>query len=529
MERNTMRPKPTVLVILDGWGVRDTSANNAIASAKTPNYDDWWKNRPRAVVQTCANYVGLPRGQMGNSEVGHMNLGAGRIVFQDFTRISNAVEDGSFLTNPAVVATCRAAAAAGGAVHIMALLSPGGVHSHTDHMLAAVKAADLQGVKRIFVHGFLDGRDTPPRSALEYIDAFEKGLKAVGAGRLATITGRYWAMDRDKRWERVSQAYDALTLGRGAFTAESARAAVEAAYGRDENDEFVKPTVIVADGQPLGPVNDGDAILMMNFRADRVREISQAFIAPEPGSDDGSGNAPFEGFKRQKKVRLSGFLTLTLYAESLKGVAVAYPPQSLTRLLGEEVSRLGMKQLRAAETEKYAHVTYFFNGGVEEPFPGEDRLLVPSPKVATYDLKPEMSARELTDQVVERIKSGKYDLIVLNYANPDMVGHTGFFDAAVRAIEVVDECLGRVASAVLEAGGEMLITSDHGNADQMLEESTGEAHTAHTNNPGPFIYLGHRKAVLESGSLCDVAPTLLDIMGMEIPDEMSGRSLITFN
>ncbi|MBF0176610.1 MAG: 2,3-bisphosphoglycerate-independent phosphoglycerate mutase [Magnetococcales bacterium] len=513
-----MRPKPMVLVVLDGWGFRSETANNAIHAARTPHFDHWMQSRPHALVETSAGHVGLPDGQMGNSEVGHMNLGAGRIVYQELTRISLAVREKTFHKNPALVEGIAKAVAVGGAVHILGLLSPGGVHSHTDHMLAAVQTAKENGAKKIFVHGFLDGRDTPPRSAVEFVADFEKGLQAIGAGRIATICGRYYVMDRDKRWERVVQAYDMLTQGKG-FTAPNGLAAVKAGYERGEDDEFVKPTVILENGAALGTVQDGDTILMLNFRADRVREISHVFTDPTEGP------TAFKGFPRERLPRLAAFVTLTLYDESLQNVAVAFPPERLTELLGQEISRHGLKQLRAAETEKYAHVTYFFNGGEEAPFPGEDRLLIPSPRVATYDLQPEMSAAQLTDAVLERMQGGQFDLVVVNYANPDMVGHTGKFDAAVKAIETVDQCLGRLATAVLASGGEMLITADHGNADQMVDENN-QPHTAHTNNPAPLIYLG-RKATLSNGALCDVAPTLLRLMGLPQPAAMTGHPLVT--
>ncbi|MEO5366581.1 MAG: 2,3-bisphosphoglycerate-independent phosphoglycerate mutase [Magnetococcus sp. WYHC-3] len=504
------RPRPTVLVILDGWGVRTESTFNGVAQAQLPHYNRWWNEAPHATVETCAEHVGLPDGQMGNSEVGHMNLGAGRIVYQDFTRITKSVREGTFKDNPALAGAVARARSNGGAVHIFGLLSPGGVHSHTDHLLAAVALARDAGVQRILVHGFLDGRDTPPRSALEFIADFESGLARLGAGRIATLCGRYWAMDRDKRWERVQRAYDMLTAGTG-LSAPDAMSAVQAAYGRDENDEFVQPTVI----GPAAPLADGDVVLCMNFRADRVREITAALTEPA-----------FDGFPRSQWPKLADYVTLTLYAESLQHVSVAFPPQRLTRILGEELSRLGLRQLRAAETEKYAHVTYFFNGGEETPFPGEDRLLIPSPKVATYDMCPEMSAVELTDRVLEQIASAQHDFICVNYANPDMVGHTGIFPAVLQALATVDLCLGRLAEAVLARGGQMLITSDHGNADMMVEPTTGQPHTAHTNNPGPLILLGRDDRRLDNGRLCDVAPTLLALMNLAAPPEMEGRSLL---
>ncbi|MBF0110713.1 MAG: 2,3-bisphosphoglycerate-independent phosphoglycerate mutase [Magnetococcales bacterium] len=516
-----MRPKPMTLVILDGWGIRDTRDNNAILLANTPNYDQWLRECPHSKVETCAGHVGLPDGQMGNSEVGHTNLGAGRIVYQDFTRINLAVKNKSMHTNPALLSVIEKARKANGTVHLMGLLSPGGVHSHTDHFLAVVEAAHAQGIKNIFIHGFLDGRDTPPRSALEFIQDFEKGLATIGAGRIVSLSGRYWVMDRDKRWERVVKAYDMLTQGIGQNAA-TATEGVKNAYARDENDEFVLPTVI-GDGDPMHTrVKDGDAILMMNFRADRVREISHAFLDPRQGP------GAFTGFERKVVPQRLGYFTLTQYEEGLAGVAIGFPPENLTRILGEEIANAGLKQLRAAETEKYAHVTYFFNGGEEKEFPGEDRLLIPSPKVATYDLKPEMSAIELTDAVLPKIEGGLYDLIIINYANPDMVGHTGIMTAALKAIETVDQCLGRIAAAVRKAGGEMLITADHGNADCMLEETTGQPHTAHTNNPAPLIFLGRPGVQLANGALCDVAPTILTLMGLPQPKEMTGTSLVHF-
>ncbi|MBF0371329.1 MAG: 2,3-bisphosphoglycerate-independent phosphoglycerate mutase [Magnetococcales bacterium] len=514
-----MRPKPMTLVIMDGWGIRDERDHNAIFHAKTPHFDHWWQTRPHALVQTSGGHVGLPDGQMGNSEVGHLNLGAGRIVYQDYTRINLAIKNNTFQTNPALTSSIEKAVAVGGAVHIMGLLSPGGVHSHTDHLLAAVESAAKLGAGKILVHGFLDGRDTPPRSAMEYISNFQAGLDKIGAGRIATLCGRYYAMDRDKRWDRVQLAYDMLVAGKGEVASDPL-SGLQAAYDRGEDDEFVQPTLILADGTPPQSVSDGDAVLMLNFRADRVREMSHAFLDPEEG--DGA----FTGFKRSLRPQLSAFLCLTLYDETLQNIQVAFPPERLHDILAEEVSKRGWRQLRAAETEKYAHVTYFFNGGEEAPFPLEERLLIPSPDVATYDHQPAMSAQELTDRVIEKLGQGSFDLVVVNYANPDMVGHTGDFEAAVKAIETVDHCLGQLADAILKAGGELLLTADHGNADQMVDIQTNQAHTAHTLNPAPLLYLG-RPGQLVDGRLCDVAPTLLRLMGLPQPEAMSGQPLVT--
>jgi 2,3-bisphosphoglycerate-independent phosphoglycerate mutase len=511
---------PLVLVVLDGWGLREEREENAIAHARTPNMSHWWRTCPHTQVETSGLHVGLPDGQMGNSEVGHMNLGAGRVIYQDYTRINRAIADGSFMRNPVLCDAMRAVMSSGGTLHVMGLLSSGGVHSHIDHLLAAVQMATDWGIGRIAVHGFLDGRDTPPRSALGELDLFESGLRRMGTpARVVSLVGRYYAMDRDKRWDRVQLAYDMLTLGTG-NVAETAREAVLAAYGRGEDDEFVQPTWIV----PGMTLADGDAVVMMNFRADRMREICHALLDPA-GVD-----ASVMPLVRQKIPALSAFVCLTLYDEALDGVAVAFPPVRLARLLGEELSHHGLRQLRAAETEKYAHVTYFFNGGQELPFPGEERLLIPSPRVATYDEQPAMSAQALTDAVVERIDTGTYDVVVVNYANADMVGHTGRFPAAVAAIEAVDAQLGRIVAAVRRHGGEVLITADHGNAEQMRDEA-GQPHTAHTHNPVPLVYIGDRELAWVAreqhvARLCDIAPSMLALLGMAQPEEMEGVSLL---
>ncbi|MBF0162079.1 MAG: 2,3-bisphosphoglycerate-independent phosphoglycerate mutase [Magnetococcales bacterium] len=515
-----MRAKPITLVVLDGWGVRAETRHNAIHHAHTPNFDRWWQERPHALVQTSAGDVGLPEGQMGNSEVGHTNLGAGRIVYQDLTRINQAIWSGGLADNPAIEETIEKALACQGAVHLCGLLSPGGIHSHSEHLLAAVLAAKNCQAKKIYIHAILDGRDTPPRSAGEYLQAFQDGLKRIGAGRIVSVCGRYYAMDRDNRWERVQKAYDMLTLGSG-HRASTPLLALQAGYERGEDDEFIQPTLVVADGQEAITLQDGDGLLMLNFRADRMREICHALLDPA------SGARAFQGFVRSRQPRLAGMLTMTLYENSLQPVAVAFPPQPLTHLLGERVSRMGWRQLRAAETEKYAHVTYFFNGGQEAPFPGEERLLIPSPPVATYDQHPAMSAEALTEGVIQRLAQDPFDFVVVNYANPDMVGHTGQFAATVEAIATVDRCLGRLAEAVLQMGGELLITADHGNADCMWDDESNQPHTAHTSHPAPLIYLG-RPAKLRNGRLCDVAPTLLQLLELPQPEQMTGLPLLEF-
>ena len=510
--------KPTALIILDGWGHRDPAEDNAISNANTPFWDNLWQNQPKTLINTSGMFVGLPQGQMGNSEVGHMNLGAGRVVYQSLTRIDKDLEDGLFQKNEALCNAIDKAVANGKAVHIMGLLSPGGVHSHEDHMLAAAELAAARGAKEVYIHAFLDGRDMPPRSARPSLEKAAARMKSLGVGRVATIVGRYFAMDRDNRWDRVEAAYNAMTLGEAEFTCDDPVTALDQAYERGENDEFVKATHIRAEGQPEGTINDGDSVLFMNFRADRAREMTRTFVEPE-----------FDGFDRRKHPELADFVMLTEYAADIK-TSCAYPPEQLANGLGEYMASQGKTQLRIAETEKYAHVTFFFNGGLETPFEGEDRILVPSPKVATYDLQPEMSAPEVTDKLVEAIKSGKYDLIVCNYANGDMVGHTGKMDAAVKAAECLDQCVQRVVEALDEVGGEALITADHGNCEQMTDPKSGQVHTSHTIGPVPLVYTGHRNVNLkDDGSLCDIAPTLLTLMGLQQPQEMSGHSLAEIN
>ncbi len=513
------KTKPVLLVVLDGWGIRKEREANAIAVAGTPNVDALVREFPSTALETSGLSVGLPEGQMGNSEVGHTNLGAGRIVYQDLVRINRAVEDGSFFSNDALLMAVRRAREAGGALHLMGLVSDGGVHSHLEHLAACLELARREGLAKVFVHAFMDGRDTPPRSGLGYMADLEKRLRATGHGKVATVCGRYYAMDRDKRWDRVALAWEALVHGEG-HKASSGVAAMEASYARGDGDEFVKPTVIVnGDGKPVGPVRDGDAILFFNFRADRAREITRAFT--DPG---------FKDFDRKAKPGLSAYVCMTEYDRTF-GLPVAFPAQDLTEIFPELVARAGLAQLRCAETEKYAHVTFFFNGGRETVFPKEDRILVPSPRdVKTYDQKPEMSAREVTDKLVEALGTGKYGFVLVNFANPDMVGHTGILDAAVKAVKVVDECLGRLWKAARAQGMAMLVTADHGNCEMMTDPVTGEPHTAHTLNPVPFILADpdFKGAKLRAkGVLADVAPTILQVMGLPQPKEMKGLGLVT--
>jgi len=505
--------RPLALIILDGFGHREDPHDNAIALANAPNLKRWEKTCPHTYISASGGDVGLPGNQMGNSEVGHVNIGAGRVVYQELTRIDKEIKEGLFNKNPVLLAAVNTAVNNHQAVHIMGLLSPGGVHSHEGHIEAMVRMAQALGASKIFVHAFLDGRDTPPRSAQKSLESLDRLLRESGKGCIASITGRYFAMDRDNRWDRVKLAYDLLVHGLSEFSAESAVLGLEAAYARDENDEFVKPTRMNSGGV----IQEGDSVIFMNFRADRARELTHAFVDLE-----------FNKFDRGAKLKLAHYVCLTEYEAGLP-VEVAYGPQSLNNVLGQVIANHGLKQLRIAETEKYAHVTFFFNGGVETPFEGEDRILVPSPKVATYDLKPEMSAYELTDKLVEAISSQKYDLIVCNYANADMVGHTGKLDAAIKAIEALDICLGKVIAALKSVGGEALITADHGNAEQMSDPQTGQAHTAHTSELVPLIYTGEAKILIsEHGVLSDLAPTILNILGLKIPEEMTGKVIFKY-
>jgi len=510
------RPKPVVLIILDGWGYSEDPDANAIAQARTPVWDRLWREYPHALINTSGAAVGLPGGQMGNSEVGHLNLGAGRVVYQEFTRVSRSIRTGSFFTNETLTEAVDKAIEQGKAIHLLGLLSPGGVHSHEEHIHAMVKLAVDRGAEKIYVHAFLDGRDTPPKSAEPSFVALNELFGELGRGRIASIVGRYYAMDRDHRWERTRLAYDLLVDGEAEHRVESACRGLQEAYDRGESDEFVTPTLVVPQGEQPVTIEDGDVLFFLNYRADRARQLTSAFV-----EDD------FDGFERARRPRLGGFVSLTRYHKRFD-IPVAFPPEKLRNGLGEFISHLGLRQLRLAETEKYAHVTFFFNGGRERPFEGEDRILVPSPKVATYDLKPEMSAEEVTDHLVEAIEGDKYDTIICNYANSDMVGHTGKIDAAVHAVETLDQCLGRVLKAIHLAGGEMLITADHGNSEQMEDRENHQPHTAHTTNPVPLIYVGRQAELEEGGALCDISPTLLGIMGLEPPTEMQGRSLIRF-
>lgn len=507
--------KTALLLILDGWGHREATDHNAIYTANSPNWDELWANQPHTLIDTSGKSVGLPSGQMGNSEVGHMNLGAGRVVYQSLTRIDKDIEDGNFFHNHVLTTAVDKAVQSESAVHIFGLLSPGGIHSHEDQIVAMVKLAIDRGARKIFVHAFLDGRDTPPRSALPSLLRTERELAESGKGRVASICGRFYAMDRDKRWDRVQPAFEMLTEAKAEFRFDNVADALYAAYARDEDDEFVQATLVGDESSDSAMVNDGDIVVFMNFRADRAREITRAFV-----DDD------FDGFERAARPMLDDFVMLTEYAADINA-SCAYPPAELENVLGAYLARLGKTQLRIAETEKYAHVTFFFNGGREEPFENEDRILIPSPRVKTYDLKPEMSAFEVTDQLVDAIRSGKYDAIICNYANGDMVGHTGDFDASVKAVEAVDFCLGRIVDTIKGINGHLLVTADHGNVEQMLDPKTNQPLTSHTSGPVPLVYVGDPAYQFNrEGSLCDLAPTMLSLMNIPIPDEMTGTVLM---
>lgn len=501
---------PLALIIMDGFGHREASEGNAILAAKKPNLDRLFAEYPHTLIGASGMDVGLPEGQMGNSEVGHTNIGAGRVVYQELTRITKSIADGDFYRNPALTAAMENAKKPGAALHLFGLLSDGGVHSHNTHLYGLLEMAKRAGVGKVCVHCFMDGRDVPPESGVTYIEQLSHKLEQLGVGCIATISGRYYAMDRDNRWERVVRAYDAIVNGHGNFDPDPVHA-MRQSYAAGVTDEFIVPTVVT----PGAIVQPGDSVIFYNFRPDRAREITRSLVDPE-----------FKGFPRDKGFFPLTYVCMTQYDATMPNVRVAFAPQTLENTFGEYISRLGLTQLRIAETEKYAHVTFFFNGGVEAPYPGEDRALIPSPKVATYDLQPEMSAYLVTDEVVRRIESGKYDVIILNFANCDMVGHTGVFEAAVKAVEAVDFCVGRVWDALQKQGGRAFLTADHGNADQMVAED-GTPFTAHTTNPVPFAALGFSGARLrEGGRLADIAPTMLEAMGIPQPAEMEGKSLL---
>ena len=510
-----MSKKPTVLMILDGFGLNDKKDANAVYEAKTPVIDNLMANYPFVKGNASGLSVGLPEGQMGNSEVGHMNMGAGRIVYQDLTRITKEIQDGTFFENPALLKAIENVKANNSALHLYGLLSDGGVHSHNTHLYGLLKLAKRHGLEHVYVHCFLDGRDTPPASGADYIKELYEKMQELGVGQIASVMGRYYAMDRDNRWDRVEKAYRAIAFGEG-IQAECPYDAVKASYEQEVYDEFVVPTVIMRDGKPTATVNDGDSIIFFNFRPDRAREITRAFCADE-----------FDGFDRGERKKVT-YICFTEYDVTIPNKEVAFNKVEIKNTFGEFLASKGLKQARIAETEKYAHVTFFFNGGVEAPNPGEDRILVNSPKVATYDLKPEMSAYEVCDKLVEAIKSDKYDVIIINFANPDMVGHTGVESAAIKAVEAVDTCVGRAVEALKEVDGQMILCADHGNCEQLVDYTTGVPFTAHTTNPVPFILINYDPAytLKEGGCLADLAPTLIDMMGLEKPVEMTGHSLL---
>ncbi|GAB6168001.1 2,3-bisphosphoglycerate-independent phosphoglycerate mutase [Clostridium carnis] len=509
-----MAKKPVMLMILDGFGIAPKSDGNAVEAAKKPNFDGFVAKYPHTQLQASGMEVGLPEGQMGNSEVGHLNIGAGRIIYQELTRITKEIKEGGFFKNESLNLAIENAKKNNSALHLMGLLSDGGVHSHIDHLKGLLDLAKKAELKKVYVHCFMDGRDVAPSSGKDFIVEIQNYMKEIGLGEIATVSGRYYAMDRDNRWERVELAYNAMVLGKGE-TASSAVEAIERSYHDNKTDEFVLPTVITEDGKAVGTIKNGDSVIFFNFRPDRAREITRAI-----------NDKVFNGFNRET-LNLT-FVTMTQYDKTLEGVNVAYRPESITNTLGEYVSSKGLNQLRIAETEKYAHVTFFFNGGVEKENQGEDRALIASPKVATYDLKPEMSAYEVTDELINRLDQDKYDMIILNYANPDMVGHTGVVSAAIKAIETVDECLGKVVNKVLEKDGSVFITADHGNAETMIDFSTGNPFTAHTTDPVPFVWISNHTEgkTLKEGKLADIAPTMLNEMGLEVPTEMTGECLI---
>lgn len=511
-----MSKKPTVLMILDGYGLNERTDGNAVAQAKTPVMDKLMAECPFVKGNASGMAVGLPEGQMGNSEVGHLNMGAGRIVYQELTRITKEIQDGEFFQNEALLKAVRSAKEKNSSLHLYGLLSDGGVHSHNTHLYGLLELAKREGLEKVYVHCFLDGRDTPPASGKGFVEELDEKMKEIGVGQIATVMGRYYAMDRDNRWDRVELAYKAMVYGEGEKAA-CGPCAVQQSYDAGKNDEFVLPTVVEKDGVPVATIQDQDSIIFFNFRPDRAREITRAFCA-----DD------FNGFAREKRLDVT-YICFTEYDETIPNKEVAFHKVSITNTFGEFLAANGKTQARIAETEKYAHVTFFFNGGVEEPNAREDRILVKSPKVATYDLQPEMSAYEVCDKLTEAIKSGKYDVIIINFANPDMVGHTGIEAAAIKAVEAVDECVGKAVKALKEVDGQMFICADHGNAEQLVDYTTGAPFTAHTTNPVPFILVNYdpKFTLREGGCLADIAPTLIEMMGMEQPDEMTGKSLLT--
>ncbi len=535
------KPRPVVLAIMDGWGLAEPGPANGVARARTPNVDRWTVECPYTTLSASGMDVGLPEGQIGNSEVGHLNIGAGMVVYQDFTRINKSIRDGDFFTNEVLGNAIAHAQQTGGNLHLIGLFGPGGVHSHQDHLHALIELARRKGFERVYLHLLLDGRDVLPQSALGFLDNLEQVLQRIGVGEIATVGGRYYGMDRDRRWERTGRAYDAMVKGVGAV-ASNARAAIEASYANNVSDEFMLPTVIMRDAKPVATVQDGDAIIFYNFRPDRGRQLTRAFVLPDLNQQiqqhyeqqKASGQQlPDQIWQRERQIENLYYVTLTQYEEGLP-VHVAFPPRHVTRPIGQVISAAGLRQFHTAETEKYPHVTFFFNGGREEPFAGEDRLLVASPKVATYDLQPEMSAAGVTEGLLQAIESEQYDFMIVNYANPDMVGHTGVQEAIIAACETVDAALGRVVPAVIERGGAILIIADHGNAELMIDPEKGGPHTAHTTNPVPCILvaapelgLGKDDISLRSGGrLADVAPTLLELLGLPQPEDMTGRSLI---
>ncbi len=510
-----MDKKLTMLMILDGFGLSDRKESNAVYIADTPNLDSIMKKYPMVKGNASGLAVGLPEGQMGNSEVGHMNMGAGRIVYQELTRITKEIQDGTFFRNKALKEAMDNVRKNDSSLHLMGLLSDGGVHSHNTHLYALMEMAKREGISKVYIHCFLDGRDTPPTSGKGYLKELEDKIREIGVGEIATISGRYYSMDRDNRWEREEKAYNALVLGQG-DTASSAEEAIDASYSRDVTDEFVVPVVIQKDDKPVATVSDKDSVIFYNFRPDRAREITRAFLA-----DD------FDGFAR-KKLQDLYYVCFTEYDVTIPHTHIAFLKEELNNTFGQFLAAKGLKQARIAETEKYAHVTFFFNGGVEEPNPGEDRFLIPSPKVATYDLQPEMSAYSVCDKVIEEMDSGKYDVIIVNFANPDMVGHTGILEAAVKAVEAVDTCVGRIVEKLLEVNGQMILCADHGNCEEMTDPKTNAPQTAHTTNPVPFVLINYKEgySLKENGRLCDLVPTLIEMMGLEQPEEMTGISLL---